>query len=61
MQTHKEAIKMKRDKTEEWISDIEDKIMENTEAEKKKKIKVMDHEGRLRELGNLLNGITFVS
>ena len=49
------------EEAEEWISDREHKIMENTEAEKKKKIKVMDHEGRLRELGNLLNGITFVS
>ena len=45
---------MKMDKTEEGISDTEDKIMENNEAEKKREPKVMDHEGRLRELNNLL-------
>ena len=37
--------------SEEWISDIEDKIMENTEAEKKKEIKLLDHK-RLRELSD---------
>ena len=28
-----------------------DKIMENNESEKKKETKVVDHEGRLRNLG----------
>ena len=37
------------DEAKERISNIEDKIMENNEAKKKRKTKVMDHEGRLRE------------
>ena len=45
---------MRMDEAEEQISDTEDKIMENYEAEKKRERKVMDHEGRLRELSNLL-------
>ena len=36
MQSQVEAIKMRMDKSEEWISDIEDKIMENNEVEKKR-------------------------
>lgn len=39
MQTQMEAIKTKMDKAEKWISDIEDKIMENKETEKKRKKK----------------------
>ena len=35
-------------------SDIEDKIMENNKAEKKRETKVLDHEGRPRELSNSL-------
>ena len=42
------------DETKESISGIEDKIIENNKAEKKRKRKVMDHRGRLRELSNLL-------
>lgn len=38
-----EAIKMRMDKTEGLISDVEDKIMKNNEAKKKKRErKVMD-------------------
>ena len=33
---------------EEKISDIEDKIMENNEAERKRERKVLDHKCRLR-------------
>ena len=32
----------------EWISDIEDKIMENNEAEKKRERKLLYHEGRIK-------------
>ena len=52
MQTQIEAIKMRMDKADEQISDTEDKIMENNEL--KSETKVRDHEGRLRELSNLL-------
>ena len=38
------------EEAEEQISDIQDKITENNEAEKKKEIKVLYHEYRLREL-----------
>ena len=34
------------------ISDIEDKIMENNKAEKKREIKILDHERRIRELSD---------
>lgn len=49
-----DAIETRMDEAEEWISDIEDKIMKNNEAEKKRERKVVDHKGRLRELSNLL-------
>ena len=45
---------MRMNKSEEQISDIEDKIMENNEAEKKMEIKLLDHEGRLRELSDYI-------
>ena len=34
MKTEMDAMTMRMDEAEEWISDIEDKIMENNEAEK---------------------------
>ena len=49
-----DAITMRMDEAEEQIGDIEDKIMGNNEVEKKREIKVMDQEGRLRELSDLL-------
>lgn len=35
---------------EEWISNIEDKFMENNKAENKRERKILDREWRLREL-----------
>jgi len=52
MQSQVEAIKMKMNKSEEKIIDIEDKMLENKEAEKKRERRRLDHEGRLRELSN---------
>ena len=40
---------MRTNKAEKRISDIEDKIMENVENEKKRERKLLYHEGRLRE------------
>ena len=40
------------EETEEWISDIEDKIIENNEAKKKSGRTLFDHECRLKELSN---------
>ena len=55
MQTQREAVEMRMDESEEQISNTEDKIMENNEAEKKREASVRDHKGRLKELSNLLN------
>ena len=39
------------EEAEEWISDIEDKIMEKkNEAEQKKETVIIEHENRCREL-----------
>ena len=43
---------MRIEEAEERIGDTEDKIMENNEAEKKRERKLLDHEGRFRELSN---------
>ena len=60
MQTEMHAMTMRMDEAEEWISDTEDKIMENNEAEKES-----ERYGITRvHLGNsatLQSIITFVS
>ena len=38
--------------TEERIGEIEDKIMGNDDAEKKREKKLLDHEGRIRDLSD---------
>ena len=35
---------------EEWINDLEDKVMESNEAEQKTERRIMQQEDRLREL-----------
>lgn len=42
------AIKTRMDESEERVSDIEDKMMENKEAEKKRERKLLDPKGRQR-------------
>ena len=42
------------DKAEQWISNIEDKIMENNEAETNRETKEKDHKTRCKEFSNLL-------
>ena len=37
---------------EEWIDDLENKSMDNNEAEKKRERKLLNREYRLRELNN---------
>ncbi|KAF0880195.1 LORF1 protein, partial [Crocuta crocuta] len=49
-----DAMTARIDKAEEQISDIENKIMENNEVEKKRETKVLNHKGRLREFSDLL-------
>ena len=62
MQTQMGIMTMRMD-TVELTSDIEDKIMENNEGEKKKERKVLDHEYRFRELSDSLknNDICIIS
>ena len=40
------------EESEEWIGDIEAKIMENNEAEKKTERKLQDHKYSSRKLGD---------
>ena len=42
------------DETEQRISDIEDKLMENNEAEKKREIKTKEHDLGIREISGSL-------
>ena len=43
------------DEAEQRISDIEDKLIENNEAEKKREIKAKEHDLRIREISYSLN------
>ena len=45
MQSKLHTITTMIEEAEERISEIEDKIMENNEALKKRKMKLLDHEG----------------
>ena len=45
------TMNTKMKESEECISDIEDKIMENNEANMRER-KIMEHENRLRELSD---------
>ena len=47
-----DTVTARTKEAEEKIGDIEDKIMENNEAEKKRERKLLYHEGRLREISN---------
>ena len=42
------------DESEQRISDIEDKLMDNNEAEKKREIKAKKHDLRIREISDSL-------
>ena len=43
MQTWMDAMAMMMDETEEWISDTDNNIMENNEAEKMRERKSLNH------------------
>ena len=49
-----EARAARMDEAEQKISDIEDKLMENNEAEKKREIKAKEHNLRIREISESL-------
>ena len=44
-----EALTARINEAEERVSDIEDKMMKNKGAEKKRERQILDHERRLRE------------
>jgi len=49
-----EALTARINEAEERISDIEDQMMENKEAEKKRDKQLLDHEGRIREISDTI-------
>ena len=52
MQNCIDKMKIRMDKAQEWLNDIENKIMENKEAEKKKEIKILGHACRFRKISD---------
>ena len=50
MQTELKAIKTRTNNAEEWISDIEYRIMEITQLRQKMKIQMKNHESNIRDL-----------
>ena len=52
MQNKLDAGTARLEEAEGGISEIEDKIMENDEAEKKRDRKLLDHKGRIRDLSD---------
>lgn len=48
------AMHNRLEEAEEWISHLEDKIMENHEAEQKREKRCMQHENKLRELSDFI-------
>ena len=50
MQNKLDTRTARMEDAEERIGEIEDKIMENDEAEKQREWKLLDHEGIIREL-----------
>ena len=49
-----DAMVIRLDEGERRISDVEDKLIENNEAEKKRDIKAKEHDLRIREISNSL-------
>ena len=49
-----EATTTQIEEAEERIGELEDKIMEKEEAEKKRDKKIQEYEGRLRELSDII-------
>ena len=49
-----DAAAAKMDEADQRISDIEDKLIENNEAEKKREIKAKKHDLRIRETNDSL-------
>ena len=48
-----DATMARMDEAEQRISDIEDKLIQNNEAEKKREMKAKEHDLRIREISEL--------
>ena len=57
MQSWLDIVIMITEEAEERIGDIEDKILENNEAEKKRERKLLAHEGILKDLSDSMKWI----
>jgi len=49
-----EALTARINEAEKTNSDIEDQMMENKEAEKKRDKQLLDHKGRIREISDTI-------
>ena len=49
-----DAMVARMDEAEQRVSNIEDKLIENNEAEKKREIKAKEHDLRIREISDSL-------
>ena len=54
LQSRMDAMAARMDEAEQGISDIEDKLIENNEVEKKREIKAREHDLRIREISDSL-------
>ena len=54
LQSQMDATAARMDEAEQRIGDIEDKLIENNEAEKKREIKAKEHDLRIREISDSL-------
>ena len=52
LQSQIDAAAARMDEAEQRISEIEDKLIENNEAEKKREIKAKEHDLRIREISD---------
>ena len=50
-----QALIARINEAEERISDMQDKMMENKEAKKKKDKQLLDHEGRIQEISDTIS------
>ena len=49
-----EALTARINEAEERVSDIEDQMMENKEAEQKRGKQLLDHKGRIQEISDTI-------
>ena len=52
-----DGINSRLEEAEEWIGDLEDRVMESNQAEQVRKKKSMQNESRLREHSDYIKGI----